>query len=105
MVVTVKTSTADLVSITEFSRSPSSYVSDLADNERKVILKNNKPVAVIVSAEEIDRIDAEREDALDLALALTRKMADSGERIHARDVFAGFGIDWDAIDSNEHGEG
>lgn len=94
------TNTRDLVSITDFSRRPSAYVTNLKGRERKVILRNNAPIAVLVTADELERLDAAHQDTVDLALTLTRKLADKGNRETAADVFAEFDIDWDDLDED-----
>ena len=70
--------TRDLVSITEFSRRPSAYVTNLKGRERKVILRNNAPIAVLMTPDELETLDAAHQDAVDLVLALARKLADEG---------------------------
>lgn len=89
--------TRDLVSITEFSRRPSAYVTNLKGRERKVILRNNVPIAVLMTPDELETLDAAHQDAVDLALALARKLADEGKREAAHQVLAEFGIHWDDL--------
>jgi prevent-host-death family protein len=97
----VKTDTTNLVSMTELSRNVSKFINEAAEGEPKVILKNNKVAAVIVSAEHVRRIDAVDELAEDLqlwALGLARWATDSGERHDLDDVIADLGIDLDEDD-------
>lgn len=97
----MKTDTANLVSVTELSRNVSKFVNEASEGQPKVILKNNKVAAVIVSAEDVKRIDAADELAEDLqlwALALARSATDSGERHELDDVIAELGIDLDEDD-------
>jgi antitoxin StbD len=95
----MRTHTENLISITELSKNTSKIISAAADDgEPRVILKNNKVAAVIVSADDIERISAVDELAEDLQLwaaALARTATDSGERHDLDDVLAELGIDLD----------
>lgn len=84
---------ASNVDLEDLARNTSHHVFGLGLHERKVIIDDGEPVAVIMSAGEFERLEAERQDALDLTLALTRMLTDSGKRISLRDVLAEFGID------------
>ena len=84
---------ASNVDLEDLARNTSHHVFGLGLHERKVIIDDGEPVAVIMSAGEFERLKAEQQDALDLAFALTRMLADSGKRIRLEDVLAEFGID------------
>ena len=84
---------ASNVDLADLVANASHHVFGLGLYERKVIIDGGGPVAVIMSAGEFERLEAERQDVLDLALALTRMLTDSGKRISLQDVLAEFGID------------
>lgn len=57
----------------------------------QVLLRNNKPVAAIVSMKRLERLQELQEELLDLSLAAAR-MLTAGPRRHDLDeVLAGFG--------------
>lgn len=102
------TNTENLVSVSDLSNSVSRRVTQAETGEPLLVLRNNKPVAALVSieaAERVARVDELEEDLKMLALALVRKATDSGERFSLEDVFAGAGIDIDALDAEIAAEG
>ncbi|MBF6350327.1 MULTISPECIES: type II toxin-antitoxin system Phd/YefM family antitoxin [Nocardia] len=87
--------TSNFVGITEVSRDTSRYVSAAADGESFLVMKNNRPVAAIVSPELIDRIqdlDEREQDMRLLIIALSRIMTDNGNRHDLDDVATELGI-------------
>ena len=95
------TDTADLISITEASRSLSRLTDEVAAGRRLVILRNNEPAMALVPLAQVDQMDrlAERESDLRLlGLALARQMADDGRRFDLDDVLSEFGVEIDDDD-------
>lgn len=92
---------SDLISISDISnKGVSSLVNDAREGHHKVILRSNRPVAVIVGIEEMERLQR-AEEALDdlrlLVVALARSATDSGNRVALRDVAAEAGFDLDEL--------
>ena len=90
------TDTADLISITEASRSLSRLTDEVAAGRRLVILRNNEPAMALVPLAQADQMDrlAERESDLRLlALALARELIDDGRRFDLDDVLSEFGVE------------
>ena len=63
--------------------------------ERVVLLKNNNPVAVIVTVEEYNSIREAREFIEDTLAVLAARSADDGTRVGLDDLRAEFGLDDD----------
>lgn len=92
----MKTDTEHLISVTELSKNPSKFITEASEGAPLVILKNNRPTAVIMSARDAERLgdlDEIGENLQLWALALVRSMTDSGERHSLDDVAAEFGVD------------
>ena len=84
----VKVDTRSLLSISQASkRGVSRLVRDAERGQEPILLRNNRPVAAVVS---IDRLQ-ELEDARDLALVAARLTLDSGRRTSLDDVLGRFG--------------
>ncbi len=80
--------TQDLISITAASsRGLSRLVRDVENGHIPILLRNNRPVAAIVSIERLDELD----DARDLALAAARALTDTGQRTSLDEILAVFG--------------
>lgn len=98
----MRANTENLVSVTDLARHASRIVGETADDgEPRVILKNNKVAAVLVSVEQAQRISDVDEIIGDLqlwALSLARMATDSGARHDLDDVIAELGIDLDDDD-------
>ena len=84
--------TADLISITDASKlGVSALVRAAEEGHEQVVLRNNKPVAAVVSIERLEQLQQLQEDMLDVSLAAAR-MFTSGPRRHSLDdVLAQFG--------------
>ncbi|MDZ7933088.1 MAG: type II toxin-antitoxin system prevent-host-death family antitoxin [Rhodococcus sp. (in: high G+C Gram-positive bacteria)] len=88
--------TSNIISITDATRETSRIVTEASDGQSFLVMKNNRPVAGIVSPEMMDRIQTldEREQDLRLmCLALIRTATDNGARHALDDVAAELGID------------
>ncbi|RJQ91189.1 type II toxin-antitoxin system Phd/YefM family antitoxin [Amycolatopsis panacis] len=104
-VVTVKIDTNDLISVSDANKQGvSKLVAEASEGRDLVLIKNNKPAAVIVGIDKIERLQRldEIEDDLRLmTLALVRAATDSGRRVTLEDAAAKFGIDLDELDDDE----
>ncbi len=92
-----------LVSISQFSKGQATKVFDrLRDESQLVVLKNNVPVAVLLSPEEYTRL-AEIEEDYHLLLLAQERLADGNLRksVSEADVMASLGISEDEINSAE----
>lgn len=79
----------DLISITEAStRGLSRLVRDAESGQTPILLRNNRPVAAVVSIERLEELD----DARDLALVAARMLTDSGSRTSLDEVLETFGF-------------
>ncbi len=88
--------TDDLVSVTEANSSLSKLLNEANEGRSKLVMRNNKPLAAIVSPQDaarLQRLDELEDDLRLLALALARTITDDGERHSLDEVAAEFGID------------
>ncbi len=98
--------TKSLVSISQFNKGQASRIFDrLHTEDQIVVLKNNKPEAVIVSLEEYDRLTEAEEDNYLLIEAIERlQKNDDKPGVSMDEIMADLGItqkDLDAIDDVE----
>lgn len=84
--------TADLISISDANRlGISGLMREAEAGREQVLLRHNKPVAMVVSMERIEQLQQLEEDLLDVSLAAAR-MLTTGSRRHSLDeVLAQFG--------------
>ena len=84
--------TADLLSISEANKGGVSALVRKAEAGREqIVLRNNKPVAAVVSMKRLEQLQQLQDDLLDLSLAAARMLA-TGPRRHSLDeVLAQFG--------------
>lgn len=104
MLLGMKTDTENLISVTELANNTSRIIAEAADGRPRVILKNNRVAAVLMSAEAAERLgelDEVSENLQLWALALVRSMTDSGERHSLEEVATEFGVDLDEDDEGE----
>ncbi|MFN2495393.1 MAG: type II toxin-antitoxin system Phd/YefM family antitoxin [Pseudonocardiaceae bacterium] len=96
--------TRDLISVSEASnRGVSKLIADAESGRPQVVLRNSKPVAVIVDIDRMDRlqhIEELEDDVRLLSVALVRSAADSGRRYDLDDVLTDAGIDPDSLDDD-----
>ena len=87
-------------SITDANRVGTSGLVSSADSGRVVTLsRHGKPVAEIVSREEMDLLRRDRETLRDVVLIMTRMVTDSGNRTELDDAMEAFGINRDELES------
>ena len=95
----MRTATESLVGVTDVSRHTSKFIDRAESGERLVILRNNKPAAIIIDVETANRlhkIEEMEEDLRLLVASLVRMTTDSGRRFELEEVAAEFGIDLDS---------
>lgn len=94
--------TADLLSVSDASRMGVSALIHRAEmGQEPVILRNNKPVAAVVSIERLDRMQQMEEDTADIALVLARLITTSSRRTDLDDVLVQLGYTREQIDAVE----
>lgn len=92
----MRTDTKNLVSLTAFGADVSTYVRDAENGEPKVIMRNNKPAAVLMGiedAERLSRLDELEDDLKLLTAAMVRIVTDNGNRHSLDEVATEFGVD------------
>jgi prevent-host-death family protein len=83
--VMVRVDTTDLRPIAEANRlGVSGLVREAEQGHEQVLLRNNKPVAAMVSMERLEQLQRLEEDLLDIVLASAR-MLTTGPRRHSLD--------------------
>ena len=84
--------TADLVSITDASKAGvSALVRAAEEGHDQIVLRNNKPVAAVVSIERLEQLQRLEDDLLDVSLVAARMLTTGAERLSLDDVLARFG--------------
>lgn len=90
----MKINVEDLISVTEASRQGvSKLVSEASAGRELILIKNNKPAAVILGIEKLERLQRLEEDIRLLTMAVVRAATDTGERVTLEDAATRFGID------------
>ncbi len=87
--------TAELISISEANRvGVSGLVREAEHGRRRVILRNNKPVAAVVGMdqlEQLERLEQLQQDLTDMSLVAARMLTDNGNRRSLDEVLEQFG--------------
>ena len=84
--------TAELISISDAAKlGVSGLVRDAEAGHERVLLRNNKPVAAIVSMDRLEQLQQLEEDLLDVSLAAARMLTTGPERYSLDEVLARFG--------------
>jgi len=84
--------TRELISISDATkRGLSSIVRDATEGHEAVLLRNNRPVAAIVSMERLHELEEREDDVRDLALGLSRLLTETRPRLSLDEVLAHFG--------------
>lgn len=84
--------TADLISISEASHlGVSALIRAAEEGHEQVVLRNNKPVAAVVSMKRLEELQQLQEDMLDLALVTARMLTTGPERHSLDEVLERFG--------------
>ena len=91
-----------LVPITQFNRGQAARIFDRLHNESQlIVLKNNQPAAVILSASEFQRLSEIEEDYLLLREAMDRLSANTAPVTPINDVMRELGITQEELDAAE----
>ncbi|MBA3642572.1 MAG: type II toxin-antitoxin system Phd/YefM family antitoxin [Chloroflexota bacterium] len=84
--------TANLVSITDASKAGvSALVRAAEEGHDQIVLRNNKPVAAVVSIARLEQFQQLQDDLLDVSLVAARMLTAGPERVSLDDVLARFG--------------
>ena len=84
--------TDDLISLTDASKlGLSALVRDAEAGHDRVLVRNNKAVAVMMSIERFERLQQAQDDLLDITLAASRMLTAGTTRHSLDDVLARFG--------------
>jgi prevent-host-death family protein len=84
--------TADLISISEANKlGISGLVKEAEQGREQIVLRNNKPVAAVVSIERLEELQQLQDDLLDISLVTARMLTTGPERYSLDEVLAQFG--------------
>lgn len=84
--------TSDLISISDANKlGVSGLVHAAEEGHEHVLMRNNKPVAAVVSMRRFEQLQQLEDDLLDVSLAVARSMTTGPERHSLDDVLAQFG--------------
>ena len=84
--------TADLISISDANRlGVSGLVREAEQGHEQVVLRNNKPVAAVVSIKRLEQLQQLQEDLLDVSLAAARMLTTAPRRHSLDEVLEQFG--------------
>lgn len=85
--------TANLISITEASsRGLSALVREAEEGRDRILVRNNQPVAAMVSMERYEVLQELEDDLRDIWLASARMLTTGPERFSLDDVLDRFGV-------------
>lgn len=88
-----KVDTKDLISVSEANKiGISGLVKAAEQGEQRVVIRNGKPVAAVVSIESLQRSEELEDRLLDVSLALTRLLTADNRRHSLDDVLDRFGF-------------
>jgi prevent-host-death family protein len=91
--------TKELISISDAGRAGiSALVKAAEQGEKRVLMRNSKPVAAIVGIDALERAEELEERLLDVSLALTRLLTVSDRRHSLDDVLDRFGFTRDELE-------
>ncbi len=84
--------TDDLISISDANRlGVSALIREVEEGRQRLVLRNNKPVAVVMSVERFEQLQQLQDDLIDITLAASRMMTTSGRRHSLDDVLERLG--------------
>jgi prevent-host-death family protein len=87
-----KVETDDLISISDANRlGVSALIREAEEGRQRLVLRNNKPVAVVMSVERFEQLQQLQDDLIDITLASSRMMTTSGRRHSLDDVLERLG--------------
>ena len=84
--------TADLISISDANKlGLSALIREAEAGHEQVVLRNNKPVAAVISVKRLEELQRLQEDLLDVSLAAARMLTTQPRRHSLDEVLAQFG--------------
>lgn len=90
--------TRELISISDAGKAGvSALVKAVEAGEKRVLMRNSKPVAAVIGIEALERAEELEERLLDVSLALTRFLTASERRHSLDDVLDQFGFSRDEL--------
>lgn len=90
--------TEDLISITDASKiGISALVRDAEAGNDRILVRNNKAVAVMMSVERFERLQQLQDDLIDVTLVAARMMTSSGPSSTLDEVLERFGYTRDEL--------
>jgi prevent-host-death family protein len=91
--------TKELISISDAGKAGISALVKAAEKgEKRVLMRNSKPVAAVIGIEELERTEELEERLLDVSLALTRLLTADERRHSLDDVLDRFGFSRDDLE-------
>ena len=91
---------SDLISISEASkRGASALVREAELGRDRIVLRNNKPVAAVISMARLEQVHELEDDLRDIALTMARMMTAGPERHSLDDVLAQLGLSREQLDA------
>lgn len=94
-----KIDTSDLISISDAARlGISALIREAEAGREQVVLRNNKPVAAVVSMARLEELQRLEEDLMDASLAVARMLTTSEQRHSLDDVLARLGYTREQIE-------
>ena len=101
----MKVDTRDLISVTDANaKGISALVADAERGQSRIIVKNSRPVAAVVSVGEYDRLAELEENLVLMVAAFARVATDAGDWVDLDDLAAELGVDLNALDDDEDDE-
>jgi len=90
--------TTDLISVSEASRmGVSALIKEAEAGHDRVVLRNNKPVAAVLSIQHLEDIQRREDELADISLVASRMLTTSGETHSLDEVLARFGYTRDEL--------
>lgn len=90
--------TDNLISVTDASKlGLSALIRQAEEGHDRVLVRNNKAVAVVMSVERFEQLQHLQDDLLDITLGAARMMTSSGPSVSLDDVIERFGFTRDEL--------
>jgi prevent-host-death family protein len=84
--------TEDLISISEANKlGVSALIREAEGGRERIVLRNNKPVAVVMSMDQYEEWQQLQDDLIDITLVAARMLLDDGRRYSLDEVIEHFG--------------
>ncbi|MFN8593549.1 MAG: type II toxin-antitoxin system Phd/YefM family antitoxin [Thermomicrobiales bacterium] len=85
--------TDDLISISEANRlGVSGLIREAEEGRERVVLRNNKPVAIVMSVERFEQLQQLQDDLIHITMMASRMLTTTGKRYTLDDVLDHFGL-------------